>query len=687
MADFSNPMKNRFLYHSFSFFLSLTISFGYTQENSAAHQIKPEEIDSLIKMAARYSLSNSDSVLVFANKIIHQSDSIGYKKGKLNGLNMIAIYNARNGYYEKALNSFMQLYDVQHEVNDTLGMASAMNNIGNVYYHKGDFVPALQYRLDALELFERIHYDRGIAITSGNIGNIYFDIEEYEEALKWHQKSFDVKKKMGNQAGLAESMNNMGLCFEKLNQLDLALIYHKQSMATRDSLKNSYGLGYSYRNIGHLFQLKKQWAEAEHWYIKSDSIRRINGDRLGLSITLSDLASVYVETNELRKAEKLGLESQQIAREIKAKYQIVKSSELLWNIYNKLSNDTKAYQALKLVTAYKDSVKAEEHIKAVSRLEFEYYEKKRQSEIELLKKQKELGELELKQQQFTVIGILIFLALLIFVVIQLARFSRHKSKSEKQLKKINEKLNSAYEDAEKAKNKALDANELKTQFMNIAAHDLRNPITGIMGFSELLSEGDANSEERELYNQKVQDSCDKMINIIDELLNVNQIDGDEFKLKLEPVEIHEIVSQAVSSYDLRLKQKNQTVTVHSNSKHITISADKHRLLEILENLISNASKYSHINTSIEIKFVDNVQKSWVEIHVIDQGLGFTEAQKNKLFQKFSKIGNQTTNGEHSTGLGLWAVKKMMELHGGFVEASSDGPGKGSTFMLIFPKVS
>lgn len=237
-------------------------------------------------------------------------------------------------------------------------------------------------------------------------------------------------------------------------------------------------------------------------------------------------------------------------------------------------------------------------------------------------------------------------------------------------------------------------NEVKSEFLGIAAHDLKNPLSAILGFTQLVAfslQEAANgapldhAESIEML-QQVEQSVSHMVQVIHELINSESLDSGKIQLNTEPLDLAKITRKVVAINQSNAISKEIELSFRGEPGLIA-QADALRIHEAMDNLISNAIKYSPFHSSVEIslnELVDSGGKQWVRFSVKDQGPGLTEADKGKLFQRFQKLSARPTAGESSTGLGLSIVKSIVELHHGVVRVESE-PGKGANFSFDLPR--
>ncbi len=222
--------------------------------------------------------------------------------------------------------------------------------------------------------------------------------------------------------------------------------------------------------------------------------------------------------------------------------------------------------------------------------------------------------------------------------------------------------------------------KMQSEILEIAAHDMKNPIISISSLAALLFDQKDKETIHEIASY-IKKSSDKLSRIIDELLETAFIDAGRIKLKLETVNMAEVAKEVVAANQVLAMAKNQSLTLNI----IDIpqaKADRKKIGEVFDNLVSNAIKFTEIDKSIAVTVRETSGKACFEVK--DEGQGMTDQDKEKLFGKFTRLSARPTGGESSTGLGLSIVKMLVDLHNGRILADSRGKSKGSTFTVKLP---
>jgi len=224
--------------------------------------------------------------------------------------------------------------------------------------------------------------------------------------------------------------------------------------------------------------------------------------------------------------------------------------------------------------------------------------------------------------------------------------------------------------------------ELKNVFLGIAAHDLRNPISSIRGLAEIMLDErfELSSEEKVQFLTDIYDQSNFMLNLLNDLLDITTIESGKFNLNIVPIHSKEFFEQILERH-IKLAEPKETTILLEYVNDGNINADAARLRQIVDNLISNAVKFSPPKSTIKIRVL--LREPYWKIEVQDEGPGITEKDREKLFQDFAKLSAQPTGGEKSTGLGLSIVCKIVNAHGGKIGVDSE-PGKGATFWFTIP---
>lgn len=221
--------------------------------------------------------------------------------------------------------------------------------------------------------------------------------------------------------------------------------------------------------------------------------------------------------------------------------------------------------------------------------------------------------------------------------------------------------------------------QLRKQLNQIASHDLKNPINNLRIAEGLLREELADNKGLSALLNTVDVSLDMMEQIVEAFLDMVAIQTDSINLKSEPVLVRDVINNIYTQYELAADKKNIDLLVDGSDG--IMLGDAGRIIQVIGNLVSNALKYSPKNSSITI-WSERVDQQ-IRLNVLDSGEGVPADERHLLFTEFGKLSTRPTDGETSTGLGLWIVKQLTEMQGGTVGADFSR-SKGSVFWIQLP---
>ncbi|MBS1492624.1 MAG: tetratricopeptide repeat-containing sensor histidine kinase [Bacteroidetes bacterium] len=552
---------------------------------------------------------------------IHDADSL-YKAHL--GLAKISM---QRGHFDVVVENITDALQITSALEIKREEASCLNILGIALSNLGDFSSALTNYFSGLKISRELNNKKLESQFLNNISNCYSWMEDFNNSLEYAETAMALANEVGNPSDICSMKSNLGFLYSNLNRLDDALKLMNESLEMNINLvKNNDALAKTYNNIASVYLKQKDYHKALDYYSKCMEIVTENKDESTMAHTELLIGNAYFHLNEFEAA----LIHQETALDIALR---INSKKLQNKIYYHLSY---TYESL------------EEYEKAYEVFE-NYYKLETQAT-------KDFSDLKVKY-------------------LNVAHKVDVAKKEAEILHEKNEELD--------ALNNALRAlHEEKNEFLGIAVHDLKNPLNGIsLAASALIKNiNKVTPEKFESVIQRIESVTDRMKMILSNLLDVNAIESGEYKLNLKFVNISSLVLEIVSHFKHIAEEKNIILEYENKTGEMFFLTDETALTEILENLISNAIKYSDKNKNVWIILSDAVNN--FKVQIIDTGLGIKEEEQEKVFKKFAKISNKPTAGENSTGLGLSIVKKLTEMLGGNISFKSVY-GSGTTFTLEF----
>jgi len=269
-------------------------------------------------------------------------------------------------------------------------------------------------------------------------------------------------------------------------------------------------------------------------------------------------------------------------------------------------------------------------------------------------------------------------------ITDLASIEQHVTQQCDELRRLHDELDRRNQLLTAANAELRNLDEIKAQFVSIAAHELRSPLTAITGYLELLLDEDGCfTEHQRDYLGIIQDSAHRLLKITNDLLDLTRIEAGRLELVMQPTDLGALLRAAASEYTAQIAAKAQQLTLEIPDGLPGALCDSGRAVQIIGNLISNATKYTPAGGAITIRLERAVAAGFLQISVRDTGVGIPTDEQTKVYERFFRASSALSAGALGTGLGLHITRALVELHGGKIWLESKA-GQGATFFVTFP---
>lgn len=265
-----------------------------------------------------------------------------------------------------------------------------------------------------------------------------------------------------------------------------------------------------------------------------------------------------------------------------------------------------------------------------------------------------------------------------------SQLTRMSDFTQSKLIKLQNQLEQALTESKENLQKAQDANKRKTELLSVVSHDLKSPLASVLAAVQLIEMGEITAEEFPVAGARIRETCERMIDLIESLLASSALEMGRMQVNKEDGDAKKILAAVVEHNLARASEKAQRLEMLAEGDDFTLFADKILVQQVLENFLSNAIKYSPYDTTVTIRVI--ALPETIRFEVQDEGPGFSDEDKQKLFGFFQRLSARPTGGESSHGVGLAIAKRVVELHNGQLWVESE-LGKGSTFVVLLPRKS
>ncbi|HEY9045692.1 MAG TPA: HAMP domain-containing sensor histidine kinase [Ohtaekwangia sp.] len=629
--------------------------------------------------------------------------------------NIAQIYD-RIGNKEEALRYYDEgLSVIKNNPDNKFASALAHFNMGQFLSQQGLRAEGLQHILDAAKIFENLnmysyvvlcHYEG--CMINYEARNYRQCIEEGYRVLNYHEKISLGEISDQTQFQKMSVYNTIALANYQLKQYDISIINYEKAEAIAKEIKNEFWIGLINGNKAVVLQVMGQTQEAIKSLLADYKTSKKFGVWMSAGMAATALSDIYLSINDIKRAEQYLDSAQNVFMREADKVAMRKSMANYWLTYSKfkaaLGNHTEAYKALTKHVELRDSLYQEQESLNLAKVKASYDLDQKQTEIELLTKNNEVQQERIRNQRTIFIATLVGLILLVVLVINLvynyrrqrniARLIRQQrdeievknveleaqstklQENNQYIQALNEQLEQKV--AERTHELEVTNKELDT-FLYRSSHDMRRPITTLLGLDQVARHVINDSQTNLLFDKVVETArnMDSMLFKMQMMYELNKTD-----LALEPININQLINETTHYFKGEFDRHN--IKHHLSLPHdLTILSNIALLQIIFRNLIENSILFRKTQPGAT-PFVDvNATKAdgAIEIVIADNGIGVEEKYQPRLFDLYFRA-SQASKGN---GLGLYLVKKAVTKLNGEIQLISDY-GVGTTVTMKLPIV-
>ena len=583
---------------------------------------KIEDISAILEEAyinRTHDLPNSIELALEALELSEQvkdKPSIGKCLNRLSLFYMIiSDFDASNAYSKRAISCF-------EDIGDDRGIADAKYNIGSVLYKSDDYHGGLTYLLEALAIYKKHKDLPNKAKVEKAIGTIYEYIGDEENAFKTYKSAIKTANQINNPNLESNVLNNLSGLVLKRNKPDTAMKMITRSLELKQQTNDVRGYGFAIYGRGKIYLKTKEYAKAKKDFLEALKIHEETVENIGTSMTLRKLGLLYYEMKDYKKAEETLVKCLNFVEDHSIFMGKTKTYHLLYLIYKDSKNNAEALKFLELYLKEKETIMKFQTLKVIENYQL-------------------INKMNVLEHE--------------------AKIRKEKQKS------IDKKI-------------AEDEQSLtqKQEFLSIMSHEIRTPLNAITTIVTLLNE-QVKEKDKELFDS-LQFSSNNLITIVNDILDFTKLDSNKATLDLNSINFDSFCFNVHNLHLNQAKAKGLDLILSNGIPKRNYLIDQTKISQILDNLIGNAIKFTDSGRVIFKTSLVNETPTHdlIRFSVIDTGEGINESHLDQIFDSFTQIKPITTRKQGGTGLGLAIVKKLVNLHGGNIQVSSDY-GNGSEF--------
>ena len=391
------------------FFIVLINFFSVSGQNkrvvdSLEHILKasPEdtaEVMALCLLASEYRHNAPEKALEFGNKALELATKINYEKGMAKTMHVLGMTNMNQANYEKALDYYTRSLKISEKLKDKNAISTSNNNIGMVYWNQGNYDKALKYYLASLKIDEELGNQNGMASSFNNVGLIYWSQGDYDKALDNFMQVITINSQLGDKRSMAGAYSNIGGVNYYKGKMDISIAFFKKALALYEEINYQPGMSTICVNISDVLIEQKKYEEALEYTTRSLKIEEATGNKSQMSYAYMSIAKNYYDRNIYSKALENYMMAIKIAKEINALKQLSESYKAIADVHQKMNNYREAYDYHLKYTDIKDSILNKESSAQIAEMDAKYNNDKKNKEIELLRKEKEIESITRAAEQ------------------------------------------------------------------------------------------------------------------------------------------------------------------------------------------------------------------------------------------------------------------------------------------------
>jgi len=397
-----------------------------------------KKADVMLELSQAYENSSLGDAINYVNLAKNLSLKLNYDEGVANSYRYLGKYYKKLGKYPETLDAYTNALDIFKKINDLKGQSLILNNLGSLYAEQGQETKALEYYFQGLTLAEKLKDTTRIVVTLGNIGNIYLNKENtYDKALEYLLRALPLARELKNDYMIGTITVNMGEVYMNRDMDDSALIYFDQSLAAYGATAD---VCYTLNDIGKLYEKKQNYDSALAYHNRALKIATDLGVQEDIAGSLLGIAQTYYSQKKIAASLSAYKKAEEIAKSLDSKFRLKDAYTGLAACYSSLKDYNSAFKYQTLLLDIKDSIYNRESDQKLQRMDFTFQMDKKQSEINLLTKDKELQESNLRRQKIAKNAVIGGLFLVFVIAVILYRGYRNKVKTNKILDQQKEQI-------------------------------------------------------------------------------------------------------------------------------------------------------------------------------------------------------------------------------------------------------
>lgn len=541
---------------------------------------------------------------------------------------------------------------------DTFALFKAMRVKGKALFALKKHKEAVDIYFAALRISNKPKYKKEIALLYGELGFAYYSRNQGKEAKQYYRQQINVFRELLGEDSLGNYYINLAVAHQHLKEYDSAKVILSKVKAILNRIDDSTMWGYYYINMGANYTFIDKPDSANVCNVAASNVWRALGNESQLFRATFNIGFYHFQKNNYKEAIKYYEQSLAAAKKFAGQRDIAHLYGTMAESYAAANDYRSAYKYLYLYATINDSFYNADINSYVLKLDKQYQTDQNKATIQAQQLELNATKLAVEEHRSTLLLITAIAILLLATGGGIFVYLTFRQKVKQQVE------------------------EAKTRFFANVAHEIRTPLSMIQGPIELLQKNNSDPDVQQQLSIAVRNTH-RLNDLINQMLDISKIDAVRYTLHESVGSITDFVQQLCHQYQIQAKEKNITFLCNADADVPNVLFDKDVLEKIVNNLASNAIKYTPIGGSagVDMSLAAISDTVTLTVNVWDNGPGIPIEEQTKIFERFYRTSTASKSGAKGVGIGLSLSADLARLLGGSLTVDST-PGKGSVFTLI-----
>lgn len=596
-------------------------------------QVSLPDSNAIIQLYDRcldFPAGKADSMIYYGDAIINRSKALQFRQGNIYGIRLIGIAQEYKGNYKQALQQYLNILELAKASKDASYIITALSDMAILY-------------------------------TEG--------LNQPEKSKEVYKQILRVQRENNIPASVSLSTYvNLGAIYSKLGKADSALYILNLGLREALPLQDPSSISSLYNNIGNVYYRKGDYRRALEYFQRNYQQHLSKGTEEEIWLDYLNMGDSWLALGKLDSAKIYLHKALDQAQSSRDSLQLKESYSLLAQYYHRKKDHARAYEYLQKTYYTDTSLLNFETRNAIATLQEQFNAAEREKENQKLIAGIEKAQI---QNRFS-IGVAIGASLLGFMILYAWQ---QKRKANAELTQLNQTITVQNQ-------KLATLNQEKNKLMSMVSHDLSTPFASVRMWAEVLGKQKETIPEQQQAIEKILASAQRGENLIQQILQVEKMGTLQQALALEEIQLSRFIAHLLTDFESKAKAKNIELLYEAPSQEVELLTDQQIIARILQNLVSNALKFTEPGKKVWVRLQDTTEHVLIEVE--DQGQGIPAQEMNLLFTPYGQLSSRPTQGESSTGLGLSIVKRLVDELQGTISCQSR-PQQGTRFTVRLPR--